>query len=83
MALLSSLGMQSDSFFQFNFVDRQIAGATKLLLSMLADAVLLGMVGATCKRAASTVVRVVLQSDLKTGVGLQRSIMCPGSALCL
>ena len=47
MALLSNLGMQSASFLQLNFVDRQITGATKLLLSMLEDAVLLGMVGAT------------------------------------
>ena len=61
--------MQSDSFFQLNFVDLQIGGATKSLLSMLADAVLCSMVGATCMRAPSTVTQVLLQSDLKTVVG--------------
>ena len=33
-------GIQCDSLFQLNFVARQITGATKSLLSMLADAVL-------------------------------------------
>ena len=82
-ASLFKWGMVSESFFQLNLVDRQISGATRLLLSLLADAVLYGIVGATCNKAASTVVRVVLQSELKTGVGFRRSIMWPGNALCL
>ena len=83
IASLFKWGTLSDSFFQLNLVDRQISGATRLLLSLLADEVLFGIVGATCSKAASTVVRVVLQSNMKTGVGFRRSIMWPGRALCL
>ena len=41
MASFVSWGMISDSFLQSNLVDRQINGATRWLLSMLAEAVLL------------------------------------------
>ena len=57
------LGMQLARFVQLSFAARQIIGATKSLLSMLADAVLLWTVGAACIRAASTVTRVFMQSE--------------------
>ena len=40
IAALFKWGTLSDSFFQLNLVDRQISGATRLLLSLLADDVL-------------------------------------------
>ena len=55
----------------------------QVVLLLLADAVLYGIVGATCNKAASTVVRMVLKFELKTGVGFRRSIMWPSNALCL
>ena len=50
-AFLFRCGMHSDKLFQLNLVDLQIKGAT-------AVAVLCGIVGATCRRAAPTVILV-------------------------
>ena len=63
IALIFKLGIHSDSLFQLNLVARHIAGATKSLPSILADAVLCRMVGAECMRAALTVHLVLLQSE--------------------
>ena len=52
------LGMHCASFFQSKFVARQITGATRSLLPTLVVEVFLSIVGATCIRAASTVVLV-------------------------
>ena len=41
---------------------------------MLVDAVLLGIVGATCMRATSTVQRVVVQSERNTWTGFLSSL---------
>ena len=60
MASFLSWGMQALKLFQLNLVDLQIMGATKLLLSTDADAVLPWIeVGAACIKAASTVTRVL------------------------
>ena len=60
MASFLSWGMHALKLFQLNLVDLQIMGATKLLLSTDADAVLPWIeVGAACINAASTVTRVL------------------------
>ena len=60
MASFLSWGMHALKLFQLNLVDLQIMGATKLLLSTDADAVLPWIeVGAACIKAASTVTRVL------------------------
>ena len=60
IASFLSWGMQALKLFQLNLVDLQIMGATKSLLSTVADAVLPCIkVGTEYIKAASTVTRVL------------------------
>ena len=62
-ALEGMSGIHLGRFAQLNFVDLHIIGATISSLVTLVDAVLFLTVGAACMRAASTVLRVLGQSE--------------------
>ena len=76
-------GTHLESWAQLNFVDLHIMGATSSLLLTLVDAVLFLTVGAAWMSAASTVRRVLTQSEWKTCVGLSKSMWWPWLLLCL